>query len=190
MNRFSDSFSDFFRKTDVVLWLLTIAAVIYSLLLISSMQRSGDYNYIHPQRTAVIIGIAAAVFISFADYRFIIKKWYIALVVGLILAALVFAFGIRVSGTDDTAWIELPGGYTFQPSEFIKICFIITFSKHLSFLIEKKIIRSLPGVLSLLGHALIPMAIIHMQGDDGTVLIFALMFIIMAFVAGFLAARC
>ena len=34
MNRFSDSFSDFFRKTDVVLWLLTIAAVIYSLLLI------------------------------------------------------------------------------------------------------------------------------------------------------------
>ena len=46
MNRFSDSFSDFFRKTDVVLWLFTIAAVIYSLLLISSMQRSGDYNYI------------------------------------------------------------------------------------------------------------------------------------------------
>ena len=74
MNRFSDSFSDFFRKTDVVLWLLTIAAVIYSLLLISSMQRSGDYNYIRPQLTAVIIGIAAAVFISFADYRFIIKN--------------------------------------------------------------------------------------------------------------------
>ena len=133
MNRFSDSFSDFFRKTDIVLWMLTIAAVIYSLLLISSMQRSGDYNYIRPQLTAVILGTAAAVFISFADYRFIIKKWYIALVVGLILAALVFAFGIRVSGTDDTAWIELPGGYTFQPSEFIKICFIITFSKHLSY---------------------------------------------------------
>lgn len=184
MNRFSDSFSDFFRKTDIVLWMLTIAAVIYSLLLISSMQRSGDYNYIRPQLTAVILGTAAAVFISFADYRFIIKKWYIALVVGLILAALVFAFGIRVSGTDDTAWIELPGGYTFQPSEFIKICFIITFSKHLSYLIEKRIIRSLPGVLSLLAHALIPMVIIHLQGDDGTVLIFALMFLIMAFVAG------
>ena len=75
MNRFSDSFSDFFRKTDIVLWMLTIAAVIYSLLLISSMQRSGDYNYIRPQLTAVILGTAAAVFISFADYRFIIKKW-------------------------------------------------------------------------------------------------------------------
>ena len=36
----------------------------------------------------------------------------------------------------------------------------------------------------MLAHALIPMVIIHLQGDDGTVLIFALMFLIMAFVAG------
>ena len=184
MNKFSDSFSDFFRKSDIVMWLLTIAAIVYSLLLISSMQRSGDYNYIRPQLTAVIIGLAAAALISFADYRFIIKKWYIALIVGLILAAMVFAFGKRVSCTDDTAWIELPGGFSLQPSEFIKICFIITFSKHVSYLHEKKLIQSLAGVLSLLAHALIPMAIIHIQGDDGTVLIFALMFLIMAFVAG------
>ena len=95
-----------------------------------------------------------------------------------------FAFGRRVSGTDDTAWIELPGGFTLQPSELIKICFIITFSKHLSYLHEKKLIHSLAGVLTLLVHALIPMMIIHFQGDDGTVLIFALMFVIMAFVAG------
>ena len=73
MNKFSQSFSDFFRKTDVVLWLLTIAAVVYSLLLISSMQRSGSYNYLRPQLAAVIIGFAAAVVISVADYRFIIK---------------------------------------------------------------------------------------------------------------------
>lgn len=40
--------SDFFRKTDVVLWLLTIAAVVYSMLLISSMQRADTYNYVRP----------------------------------------------------------------------------------------------------------------------------------------------
>ena len=184
MNKFSQSFSDFFRKTDVVLWLLTIASIVYSLLLISSMQRSGSYNYLRPQIAAVIIGTAAAVVISVADYRFIIKKWYIAMIVGLILAGLVFAFGIKVSGTDDTAWIELPGGYTFQPSEFIKICFIITFSKHLSFLTEKNAVQSLAGVLTLIVHAVIPMVIIHIQGDDGTVLIFALIFLIMSFIAG------
>ena len=106
------------------------------------------------------------------------------MIVGLILAGLVFAFGIKVSGTDDTAWIELPGGYTFQPSEFIKICFIITFSKHLSFLTEKNAVQSLAGVLTLIVHAVIPMVIIHIQGDDGTVLIFALIFLIMSFIAG------
>ena len=184
MKKFSDTFSDFFRKTDIVMWLLTIAAIVYSMLLISSMQRAGDYNYIRSQVIAVIIGFAAAILISFADYRFIIKKWYFALIAGLLLAAIVFAFGRRVSGTDDTAWIELPGGFSLQPSELIKICFIITFSKHITYLHEKKLIHSLAGVLTLLAHALIPMMIIHFQGDDGTVLIFALMFLIMAFVAG------
>ena len=184
MENYSRSLSDFFRKVDVVLWLLTISAIVYSLLLISSMQRSGEYNYLRPQLAAVVIGLIAAVIISVADYRFIIKKWYIALIVGLILAGLVFAFGIRVKGTDDTAWIELPGGYTFQPSEFIRICFIITFSKHLSFLTEKNMIQSLPGVLTLAAHAVIPMIVIHLQGDDGTVLVFALIFLIMSFIAG------
>ena len=184
MENYSRSLSDFFRKVDVVLWLLTISAIVYSLLLISSMQRSGEYNYLRPQLAAVVIGLIAAVIISVADYRFIIKKWYIAMIVGLILAGLVFAFGIRVKGTDDTAWIELPGGYTFQPSEFIRICFIITFSKHLSFLTEKNMIQSLPGVLTLAAHAVIPMIVIHLQGDDGTVLVFALIFLMMSFIAG------
>ena len=116
--------SDFFRKTDVVLWLLTLSAVVYSLLLISSMQRAGNYSFLRPQIAAAIAGLAAAMLFSFADYRFFIKKWYFALILGLALMVLVFLFGVTVDGTDDTAWIRLPGGFTFQPSEFIKICFI------------------------------------------------------------------
>lgn len=184
MNKFSESVSDFFRKTDVLLWLLTLCAIVYSLLLISSMQRAYEYNFLRSQLAAVIIGIAAALLFSVADYRFFIRRWYLAAIIGLVLAALVFVFGIRVSGTDDTAWIELPGGYTFQPSEFIKICFILTFSKHLSFLNEKNALHSFLGVLTLVFHALIPMGIIHLQGDDGTVLIFALIFLVMCFIAG------
>lgn len=178
------SLTDFFRRTDIVLWLLTFSAVIYSFLLISSMQRAGDYNYLRPQIAAVLIGTAAAFLIANADYRFLLKKWYIAAIIGVVLAVLVFFFGINISGTDDTAWLELPGGFTVQPSEFMKICFIITFSRHLSYLNEKKLITSFLGVLSLLVHALIPMIMIHFQGDDGTVLIFAFIFLIMSYIAG------
>lgn len=184
MNRLSHSVIDFFRRTDIVLWILTLVAVIYSLLLISSMQRSGEYNYLKTQLVAVSLGLVLAVVISVADYKYLINKWYIAGIIGVVLAGLVFVFGIRVAGTDDTAWIMLPGGFTIQPSEFIKICFIITFTKHLSYLNEKNMIKTFIGVVTLVLHALVPMAIIHIQGDDGTVLIFALIFLFMTFIAG------
>lgn len=178
------SLTDFFRRTDILLWLLTLSAVIYSFLLISSMQRAGDYNFLRPQIAAVLLGTAAALLIANADYRFFLKKWYISALIGILLSVLVFLFGINISGTDDTAWLQLPGGFTVQPSEFMKICFIITFSKHLSYLNEKKMIQSFFGVLTILVHALIPMILIHFQGDDGTVLIFAFIFLIMSYIAG------
>lgn len=184
MNRFSNSFYDYLKKTDAVLWILTLLAVVYSLLLISSMQRSGDYNFFKTQFVAVVIGFIVAFVISVADYKYIINKWYFSAGIAIILSLLVFLFGMQVAGTDDTAWLQLPGGFTIQPSEFIKICFIITFSKHLSYLNEQNLIQSLFGVITLIIHSVIPIAIIHFQGDDGTALIFGFMFLIMSFVAG------
>ena len=184
MNKFANSVGDYLKRTDFVLWLLTFSAVIYSLLLISSMQRSGDYNYLRTQLAAVIAGIISAIVISIADYRYLVRKWYFSAIIAAVLASLVFLFGIQVAGTDDTAWIELPGGFTIQPSEFIKICFIITFTKHLSYLKEKGLIENPLGVLTLVLHAALPMAVIHIQGDDGTVLIFGFIFLIMCFTAG------
>lgn len=148
------------------------------------MQRAGDYNFMRSQIVAVVLGLISAGIISVADYRFIVKKWYIPALIAVALALLVFIFGIQVAGTDDRAWIELPGGLTIQPSEFIKICFIITFTKHLSYLNEKGLIQNVFGVITLVIHALIPMAVIHIQGDDGTVLIFGFIFLVMTFIAG------
>lgn len=184
MSKLFNSVTDYFKRTDFVLWILTVIAVIYSLLLISSMQRAGNYNFIKSQLIAVIIGLISAVIFSVADYRYLIKKWYIPAIIAVVLVMLVFIFGIQVAGTDDRAWIELPGGFTIQPSEFIKICFIITFSKHLSYLNEKELTHKFIGVVTLAIHALIPMTVIHIQGDDGTVLIFGFIFLIMSFAAG------
>lgn len=183
MSKISHSVIDYFKKCDVILLMLTLAAIAYSLLLIASMQRSGEYNFLRTQIIAISIGLIAGVVISVADYKYIIKKWYIAAIISFLLAGLVFAFGIQVAGTDDTAWIQV-GSLTIQPSEFIKICFIITFTKHLTYLDEKDMIKSFAGVVTLVIHALIPMVIIHLQGDDGTVLIFALIFLFMSFIAG------
>lgn len=183
MSRIFHSIADYFKKSDKALWLLTIIAIVYSLILIASMQRSGEYNFLQTQIIAIAAGLVSAIIISAADYKYIIKKWYFAAIISFILAGLVFVFGIQVAGTDDTAWIQI-GSLTIQPSEFIKICFIITFTKHLTYLEGKDMLKSFVGVITLVLHAMIPMIIIHMQGDDGTVLIFALIFLFMSFIAG------
>lgn len=184
MAKIVDNIVMYFKKTDIIIWLLSVVAIVYSLLLISDMQRAGNYNYMFTQVIAIIIGYIIAVVISLINYNFIVKLWWFFGLLGLILSGLVFLFGIQVTGTDDTAWIQLPGGFSFQPSEFMKICFLITFTKHLSVLIENDKLKSPFGVMTLCIHAVIPMAMIHKQGDDGAVLIFLFIALIMSFLAG------
>ena len=184
MGSFKESFKTYLEKTDIWLWIFTLVATVYSLLLISDMQRAGEYNYLFTQIIAVLIGLVLAVLISLVNYKYFIKYWWIFALFGIALAGSVFVFGQTVQGTDDTAWIKLPGGFTIQPSEFMKICFIITFSKHLSYLSDNNKIKTPLGVISLAVHLLIPMVIIHRQGDDGAVLIFLFMAVAMMFLSG------
>ncbi len=175
---------DYIKRTDKIFWLMTLAATFCGLCLIASQQRGGEVNFLKTQFLAVAIGYIAAIIISLIDYNFLAKLWWIFAIIALTLMIAVFFIGIQVVGTDDVGWIRLPGGLTFQPSELTKICFILTFSKHLSYLVEIDKLHSFIGVISLVAHAMIPIGIIHLQGDDGAALVFALMFVIMTFVAG------
>lgn len=174
---------DYFRYTDKFLWLLVIAINTLSLLLIASMQRAGDYNYLRTQAIALGIGFVGAIVLSCIDYKYLHKLWWLAGLSGLGLVAIVFLIGIRVEGTDDMAWINI-GGFSLQPSEIVKICFIVTLATHLSYLTKKDKIKSFKHICLLAVHGAIPVLLIHFQGDDGSALIFALIFIIMTFAAG------
>lgn len=174
----------YFKRTDKLFWSMTLMASFFGLILIASQQRDSGVNFLKTQAMAVALGYTAAVIISLMDYNNIAKLWWFIGGFALLLTFSVFFIGIQVSGTDDVGWILLPGGITFQPSELTKICFILTFSKHLAVLIENGRLKTLLGVLSLTGHAMIPIGLIHLQGDDGAALVFALMFLIMSFAAG------
>ena len=175
---------EYFRKTDKLFWLLILAISLIGCMLIASQQRLGSVDFLKTQVIAVSVGVICAIGISVIDYNQIGKFWYIIGGAGILLMVSVFFIGIRINGTDDTGWIRLPFGMTFQPSEFVKICFIVTFSKHLAYLAEKNRLHSFLGVLTLLLHGAIPVVLIHFQGDDGAALVFALMFLVMTFAAG------
>ncbi len=142
----------------------------------------GTLSYTWVQLAASILGLILAIFISLVDYRLLANLWKVHTPIAVFLVILTFFFGLRNAGADDKAWLQIPfTSLTFQPSEILKLSFILTFSLHL----EKvgNHINSLPQVLLLCLHGAIPTLLIVMQGDDGSALVFLSIFLFMIFSA-------
>ncbi len=174
--------ADFFRETDKILISLCVFASLFgSIAVLSATRYLGTLRPFLVQLIAVFLGVIIAVVISLFDYQKFIDKWYIIAILGLIPVILTFFFGFAPEGTDDKAWLDL-GFTTFQPSELLKICFIITFSAHLSKV--KPNINKLKYLIPVCIHGAFPVLLIHFQGDDGTALVFAVMVLCMLYAAG------
>lgn len=187
MSKFWNKTKSYFRLTDSIFWSISVSTSIFSLLLLLSVSRTSNFGYFRTQLIAIIIGYIGAFIITKSDYRIIAKHYVIVAVMCVLLIICTLIFGTSVtgnSGIDAKAWLKLPGGISFQPSELAKIGFMITFSKHLSVLKEKNELTSFFNVALLGVHALVPIALTHLQGDDGAAIIFFFMFLFMAFAAG------
>lgn len=175
--------ADYIRETDKIMLSLVLATSGYGCLMVfSATYPSGSPRQFLVQFVSMIVGFMGAVFISNFDFNDIIKRWYLAAPIGIIPVILTFFFGYAPGNTDDKAWLLLPGGISFQPSELLKICFIITFSAHLSAV--KPNINKIKVLLPVVVHGVFPVALIFLQGDFGTAIVFAVMFIFMLFTAG------
>lgn len=178
----------YFRRLDKTLFLLTALLGAFGVVMLYSIVtndistiRVGSRLYI-TQFVALCSGLAAALILSAVDYHKIVKLWYIYAPISVLLVLLTFtSLGITVESTGDRAWLDL-GFITVQPSELLKISFICTFSIHLSKVEDD--INKIGNVLLLVLHAAAPTALILVQGDDGTALVFALISAFMLFAAG------
>ncbi len=182
MNSFVSKIADFFRETDKILLTLCIFTTLFGCVAVFSATRYlGTLRPFLVQAISLFIGVIFAIIISAFDFQTFLNRWYIVAIVGIIPVVLTFFFGFAPVGTDDKAWLDL-GITTFQPSEFMKICFIITFSAHISKV--KKNINKLKYLIPLCIHGAFPVLLIHFQGDDGTALVFAIMVLFMLYAAG------
>ena len=151
----------------------------------------GDYRRAAVQAGAALIGLVIAVLLSNIDYRSLVKVWpvHVALTWGMVLPTLVLrnvsigplTIGYNAGDTDNYSWYKL-GGFTFQPTELAKISFILTFAMHLNNVRSR--INEPKELAKLLLHLLVPIAIIHVQGDDGTAIIYGIIGCCMMFAAG------
>jgi rod shape determining protein RodA len=97
----------------------------------------------------------------------------------MLLLAVIF-FGNEAKGA--TRWITVTSSFAIQPSEFAKVFIIITLADFLAKR-EKNLNRFRDFIAPLL-FVLIPMALICLQPDLGTALVFGAIFVGMMFVAG------
>ncbi len=182
MGRLWQKTADYWRECDKLLLVLCLAAGGYGAIAVLSATRStGSLRDFFMQSFALLLGISLAIFISSFDYRRTSRFWLLIAAVTLIPVLLTFFIGYAPGNTDDKAWLMI-GGISFQPSELLKIGFVITFGLHLSNVGSD--INKLKNVLLLCIHGGFPVALIFLQGDVGTAIIFALMFLGMMFAAG------
>lgn len=176
---------NYFFRTDKIILLICILLSGASLLYLSAMV-DADLTYasrVYTQGIASFVGFVFAIIISLIDYHLLVKLWKLILPATALLVILTFFIGDTRG--NNTAWLLVSlGGFQFsiQPSEFLKIAFILTFSLHLS-KVSDEINR--PFQLLLLGlHAMAYLLLIIIQGDDGTALVFVGIFLILIFLAG------
>lgn len=182
MSKIAAKIADFIRETDKALLLVSVAASLFgSVAVLSATRYLETYRPFIVQIIGTVIGIVVAVIIANIDFDFFTRHWPAAAALGIGLIVITFLFGYAPGGTDDKAWLDL-GFTTFQPSELVKICFIVTFSAHLT-RVKENINKPKVLLLAVL-HGILPVALIHFQGDDGTALVFAIMMVCMLLAAG------
>lgn len=188
MKRFKASVKNFLRGTDFGLIILCLIASVYGILLVTSatLHKNPEGVLLSSSAKTMIIttvlGIVLAIIVSMFTPETIAKLWPIIAVVCVGLMVYTRFFGVAPEGREDAvSWIMI-GSTFFQPSELLKIGFIITFSVHLNKV--KSSINRLPHLIGLGAHALLAFSLVSWCGDDGSALVFILIFISMTFLAG------
>jgi rod shape determining protein RodA len=130
----------------------------------------GQY-YLKRHIINILIGLVLAYGVTVIDYR-LLRAYtpflWGAGVLGLVIV-LIPGLGAEINGAK--AWIALPGGFQIQPAELAKIAIIIGMSMILSERTHDSNGPTSTDVLQSLAVAAIPVLLIILQPDMGTVLI-------------------
>jgi len=177
------------KKLDFVLLFLTIALVLFGLIMVYSasfiyaQEKTGDgFTFIRKQLIYAGMG-----FVGLAiSYRLNYRKWadwaYPLLILAscLLIGTFLPGIGQKVGGA--RRWLSW-GGFRFQPGEFAKFAVIIFVARQL----DRKSDRLHNFTAGLLSHLLLPAPILILllfQPDFGTTVIVTMVIFSLLFIAG------
>ena len=183
----------YLRQIDGMFLALCAACSVLSVVTLVSIGHNqlGSINKASVQFIASALGILLALIVSTVDYRALAHAWplHAVLAWGMVLPTLLLhnvrlgflTVGYDAGGTSNYSWYRV-GGMTFQPAELAKISFILTLALHLS-QVRGQVNRP-KNLLLLFVHIALPAVAIHVQGDDGTALVFLGIGLVMLYAGG------
>lgn len=174
------------KKIDPIIFITVAFLSFMSILTIFGSVENFGKSKLVMQVAMTVMGTVAVFVLANIDYKIFVDKLYLILFVGSVLLLIVtLIFGITGTNmeTANKSWITIPIiNIAVQPSEFVKIAFLCTFSKHID-TVKEKINKPLT-LLGLLLHAGVIVGLILISGDLGVALVYIGIIIIMLFCAG------
>lgn len=179
-----------FARIDKPLLICSLVITLMSLVTIYGARENFGTSKIVMQIAMTAVGICAVMVIANIDYRLFVDRYWLILIgisVALLTITLVFgATGANGTESANKSWLTIikigSREFQIQPSEFVKIAFIISFSKHLSMV--KSSINKIKTLIPLAIHALAIVGLILLSGDLGVVLVYVGIVAIMLAFAG------
>ena len=170
------------KNIDIGIIISTMLLIIYGMIAISSathIASGGSVGTLKIQIIAFILGIIGVLVILLIDYKSFGDNYMLIYGTNIFLLVLVLVVGFSTKGTK--GWIDF-GPVNFQPSEIVKLGYILTFAKYLEK--KKDNLSRLVDVLPALMHLGLVVGLILLQPDFGTALVFIFISIFMLYAAG------
>lgn len=166
---------------DRFLYVITLITAVVGIIVIYSATLSlGTYSNVIVQAGTFVVGLVLMNILSRIDYHFF--GHFVIPIYAVCAALLVAVLVVGSAGNwGARSWIRF-GPIGIQPTEICKVGFAITFAKHLS--VVKGRINKPWTLLLLLAHLGILLALIMMQPDAGSAMVFCFMFAMTVFAAG------
>lgn len=171
------------KSADKIILLLVGLLGTISILMLESTVFDGGIVLARPviiQAVSYIMGFGILILIQHIDYRFFIGLEKFLYIVALFLLLLVYVPGLGIEQYGSRAWITL-GFTTLQPSEFVKILFVLIMAGYLSE--HREDLTRFSGVFKA-GLVAVPIILVVLKEDLGSALVYIVMWIFMVFFAG------
>lgn len=165
--------------------------VVFGLIMLASataptaFETYGDSEYLvkHQMLVGLLPGLILMLFFTFFDYRKLKKYAFWSLIVSIVLLVSVFIPGVGAEFGSARSWISI-FGFSLQPSEIVKLTFLIYLATWLETRGHHKASHLTEGLVPFLAVLGVVALLMMLQPDLGTLTIIILMSLVVYFVGG------